>query len=105
MCGKLTAFPICIYIHIFWLQARRKGVPPPAKKAKKDSGSVHAKESGSRPKKSLSLLPAMPLDILFEVKNGSPDGQPCSSLINFIRSPRISLPRTSSIFPEQAEFS
>ena len=48
-----------------------KGKAPPAKKAKKGSGAARAKQSsakGSRQKKSLSMLPAMPLDVLFEVK-------------------------------------
>jgi hypothetical protein len=54
----------------FTLQARKKGKGPPAKKAKKGSGAAHAKQSsakGSKQKTSLSLLPAMPLDVLFEV--------------------------------------
>ena len=58
-----------IYTHDF--KARKKGKGPPAKRAKKDSGAATAKQSsakGSRQKKSLSLLPAMPLDVLFEVK-------------------------------------
>ena len=54
----------------FTLQARKKGKCPPAKRVKKKSGAAHAKQSSSkrsRQKKSLSLLPAMPLDVLFEV--------------------------------------
>jgi len=48
----------------FTLQARKR---PPAKKANKGSaGQSSTKSSGQ--KKSLSLLPAMPLDVLFEVK-------------------------------------
>ena len=46
------------------LQARKR---PPAKKAKKGSAGQSSAKS-SRHTKSLSLLPAMPLDILFEVK-------------------------------------
>ena len=55
----------------FALQARKRGKAPPAKRAKKGSGAVRAKQSstkGSRQKRSLSMLPAMPLDVLFEVK-------------------------------------
>ena len=48
---------------IFTLEARKKG--PPVKRAKKGSGAAHAK--GSKQNKSLSLLLAMPLDVLFEV--------------------------------------
>ena len=49
----------------FTLQAWKK---PPAKKTKKSSAGQSSAKS-SRQKKSLSLLPAMPLDVLFEVKN------------------------------------
>jgi len=49
------------------LPARKKGEPSPAKKAKKSSAK-QSSATGSRKKKSLSLLPAMPLDILFEVR-------------------------------------
>jgi hypothetical protein len=55
----------------FTLQVRKRGKGPPSKRAKKGSGTTHAKQSsamGTRQKKSLSLLPAMPLDVLFEVK-------------------------------------
>ena len=49
------------------LQARKKGKKPPAKKTKQGSARQSSAKS-SRQKKSLSLLPAMPLDVLFEVK-------------------------------------
>ena len=55
----------------FTFQARKKGKGPPAKRAKKGSDAAPAKQSsakGSKQKKSLSLLPTMPLDVLFEVK-------------------------------------
>ena len=48
----------------FTFQASKKA--PPAKRAKKDSGASDAKGSRQK-KKSLSLLPTMPLDLLFEV--------------------------------------
>ena len=80
---------------------------PPAKRAKNGSGATDAKQSsakGSSQKKSLRLLPAMPLDVLFEVKKIG-DTHPHSPLMGFMRFFRISLPRTSSTFPEQVEFS
>lgn len=46
---------------------RKTAKPPPAKKAKKESAK-QASAKSSRQKKCLSLLPAMPLDVLFEVK-------------------------------------
>jgi hypothetical protein len=54
---------------IFMLQARKKGKGPPAKRAKKGPGVKQSSAKGSRQKKSLSMLPAMPLDVLFEVKS------------------------------------
>jgi len=63
--------------NFFTLQARKKGKAPPAKRAKKGSGSAQAKQSsakGSRQKKSLSMLPTMPLDVLFEVKKSCISG-------------------------------
>jgi len=60
-----------VYTHHFYTSSEEKRQSPPAKKAKKGSGAAQAKQSsakGSRQKKSLSLLPAMPLDVLFEVK-------------------------------------
>ena len=93
----------------FALQVRKKGKGPPAKKAKKGSGPVRAKQSstkGSRQKKSLSMLPAMPLDVLFEVKKKVLSAaDPLSPSIEFIRFSRTSLPRTSSTFQEQVDFS
>jgi hypothetical protein len=53
----------------FTLQATKKGEGPPAKRAKKDSDAKQSSTKGSKQKKSLSLLPTMPLDVLFEVKN------------------------------------
>ena len=91
----------------FTLQARKKGKGPPAKRAKKGSGATPAKQSstkGSRQKKSLSLLPTMPLDVLFEVEKYFVT-HPCSRLIDSLRFSRISLPRTLSTFLEQVEFS
>jgi hypothetical protein len=44
--------------------ARKRGKVPPAKKAKQCS----AKKSLAEGSKGLSILPAIPLDVLFEVK-------------------------------------
>ena len=89
----------------FILQARKKTKGPPGKRAKKGYGD--AKQSFakcSRQKKSLSLLPAMPLDVLFEVNYFI--GVTCtrSPLIDSLRFSHISLPRTSSTFLEQVEY-
>ncbi|KIM37065.1 hypothetical protein M413DRAFT_448779 [Hebeloma cylindrosporum] len=71
-----------------YADSKKKGKPPPAKRAKKSSAAA-AKQSSvksSRKKRSLSLLPAMPLDVLFEVFS--------------LLSPKdiINLSRTSRIF-------
>jgi hypothetical protein len=47
--------------------ARKKGKVPPAKKAKKCSAKKSLAE-GSSQTKGLGILPAIPLDVLFEVK-------------------------------------
>jgi hypothetical protein len=94
----------------FTLQATKKDKGPPAKKAKNGSGAAHAKQSsakGSKQKKSLSLLPAMPLDVLFEVKKTVLLLLPAHAhrYSNPLRFSRISPPRTSFTFLEQVELS
>jgi len=60
----------CLCTHVPFPQAKKKGKAPPAKKAKKGSAK-RSSAKNARQTKSLSLLPAMPMDVLFEVK--SPD--------------------------------
>jgi hypothetical protein len=56
------------------LPAKKKGKAPPAKKAKKGSLKHSLAESSSQTQ-GLSMLPTMPLDVLFEVtKKGSRSG-------------------------------
>jgi len=64
--GFVRKFPFfnAFILTTFKLQAREK---PPVKKSKRSSAGQSSAKS-SRQKKSLSLLPAMPLDVLFEVK-------------------------------------
>jgi hypothetical protein len=56
-----------VYIHHYYTSGRKKGKAPPAKKAKKGSAQQSLAESSSQTK-GLSMLLAMPLDVLFEVK-------------------------------------
>ena len=53
-----------------FLQAMKQGNPPPAKKARKSPGATvkQSPAKSSRQKKSLSMLLALPLDVLFEVE-------------------------------------
>jgi hypothetical protein len=93
----------------FTLQATKKNKGPPAKRAKKGSGAAHAKQSSAKgsKQKNLSLLPAMPLDVLFEVKKIVLLLLPAHAhrYSTPLRFSRISLPRTSFTFLEQVEFS